>query len=311
MYLRGVIMKYYYISHEGPFRNNLVMGKDLDRVNRDKNKIIITRINGSFHVLICKNGVYEQEKQVLSYFELVNFLKKIAFNAYFLNISGETAYFINSYVKKDDEVNRKEVVPEKVEPFYAINDGKMLKLEAYIKRDVIRDSINMIYEREIQDEEKCQELSLMDFIQNEELFELYHLPFREKGGHFLVPNYSYARPKPFYILSGIYDKSGDVISLSSSDLMNIYMIGNVEKKIVSDIINNIEVKVIKEYGLDSVNSVVEFLDAYHNNEDEHNISERLKRLREHLTEAKDNMPIVDSLDILKRIGEAQNILKKD
>ena len=69
-------MKYYYLSREGPFRNNIVSGKDFDRINRDKSKIVITRINGNFYVLICKNGNYEKEKLVLSYFDLVGVLKE-------------------------------------------------------------------------------------------------------------------------------------------------------------------------------------------------------------------------------------------
>ncbi len=144
-------MKYYYISHEGPFRNNVVMGKDFDRINRDKNKIVITRINGSFHVLICKNGMYEKEKLVLSYFELVNFLKRVSFNVYFVNVSSETAYFINSYVKKEDEVKSKDSQEEIKEDFYAIDDGNMLKLEAYINLSIVKRIMCSIYGQEVSD----------------------------------------------------------------------------------------------------------------------------------------------------------------
>ena len=303
-------MKYYYISHDGPFRNNLVIGKDLDRINRDKNKIIITRINGNFHVLTCKNGIFEKEKKVLSYFELVHFLKSISFNVYFVNVSSETAYFINSYVRKDDEVNRKETIEEKKEPFYAIIDGKMLKLETYINREIIKDSITNIYEKETKDEDKCQEISLIDFVENGELFELYHLPYKEKNGQFLIPNYSYAKPKPFYILSGIYGKSGDMISLSSSDLLNIYLISNIEKQIVNDIISNIDVKIVKEYDLSSVSNVLDFLESYNSDNSSDDINSRLKLLREHFIEAKNNMFIVDNLSIVKKIGETEKVLKK-
>lgn len=302
-------MKYYYLSHEGPFRNNVVVGKDVDRIIRDKNKIIITRINGLFHVLVCKNGVFEKEKIVLSYFELVNYLKRISFNVYFVNVNSETAYFINSYVKKEDEVNRKEKNDNKTEPFYTINDGKMYQLETFINRDVIKNSIMNIYEREIQSEDKCHEISLVDFVQNTELFDLYHLPFKEKSGQFLIPNYSYSSPKSFYILSGIYHKNGDIINLSSTDLTNLCMLKNVEKQVIDDIINNIEVHVIKEYSMTSVNNVVEFLT---NQDNDSNTNSRLKLLREHLIEANDNMGVIENLNILKNniTDNNQNILTK-
>ena len=300
-------MKYYYLSHEGPFRNNIIVGKDIERITRDKNKIIITRINGHFHVLVCKNGIYESEKIVLSYFELVNFLKKVSFNVYFINVNGETAYFINSYVKKEDEVNIKESVENNSESFYTINDSKMYQLETYIDRDIIKNCLSDIYSREIQNKNKCHEISIVDFVKNEELFELYHLPFKEKSGKFLIPNYSYASPKPFYILSGIYKKKGDVINLSSEDLMNLWMIKNGEKQIIDDIISNIDVHIVDEYQMSTINEVVDFLDVC-DKDDKNRL--RLKVLREHLVEAKENMVFVKDLNLLSKNKNINNILTK-
>ena len=64
---------------------------------------------------------------------------------YFVNVSSETAYFINSLIKKDDDVNKKDILEDKKEDFYAISDNNMYKLEAFIDRSIVKKSICTIY----------------------------------------------------------------------------------------------------------------------------------------------------------------------
>ena len=301
-------MKYYYILHDGPFRNNLILGKDLERIIRDKNKIIISRINGSFHVLVCRNGIFEKEKKVLSYFELVNFLKRNTFNAYFINVNGETAYYIHSYVKKDDGYKDNIVMDEKSKPIFTIIGDELLKIDVSINREVIKEKIITIYNNEIVDDSNFQNINLVDFIENSELFEIYHLPFNEKNGKFMIPNYSYSNPSLFYILSGIYSKPGNKINLSGADLLNLNVARIMDERIANDIINSIEFNIEDLYKLEDFSKSIDFIDLYIKQQND--ISIKLKLMKKRLEEAKKNQMIIDDLGLSTKIVEKNNVLLK-
>lgn len=290
-------MKYHFISHEGPFRNNLVPGKDIDRIIREKNKIIITRIKGKFHVLICRNGVFEKEKHIMSYFELVKFLKGISFNAYFVNVPSETAYNIHSYVKKDDEYCKENNVVEKPKALFTINNGNILKMEVFIKRDIIKSKLEEVFNEEIKDDSKTQTLNLIDFVENRELFELCNYPINEKNGKFTVPDYSYAKPNLYYMLSSIYSKDGEFINLTSDDLENLYLAKFMNSNIIDDIIKYIDVNVIDIYNLDEFSKSVEFINSYQKQKKDVHI--KLLLMRNSLMEAKKNTKYVNSLGLLQ------------
>ena len=297
-------MKYYYISHDGPFRNNLIIGKDMDRIICDKNKIIITRINGAFHVLICRNGVFLKEKLVLSYFELINFLKKNSVNTYFVNVNSETAYYIHSYVKKDEVYKNTKEIMEKPKTFFTIAQDKLLKVESFIDRDIIGEKLEDVYNNDSSDDSKVQAISLFDFIENKELFELYHLPFNEKKGKFIVPNYSYASPSLFYILSGIYKKSGDIINLTIDDLRNLFYSRLMDESVTNDILNHVRLNVIEAYDLSDFSKSLDFVDLYKKREND--IYIKLKSMKNSLTEAKKNQKIINELNLLKNLNEINN-----
>lgn len=299
-------MKYYYISHEGPFRNNLIIGKDLDRVVRDKNKIIITRINGSFHVLICRNGSFLKEKLVLSYFELISFLKKNSFNTYFINVNSETAYYIHSYVKKDEIYKDTKEIVEKPKSFFTISEDKLLKVEAFVERDILKEKIVNVYNEDSKNDDKMQIVNLFDFIENSELFELYHLPFNEKNGKFTIPNYSYAKPSLFYILSGIYNKDGDKINLTSDDLVNLYFARIMDNDITEDILNSIELNVTESYDLNEFNKSIDFIYLY--KKQENDIYIKLKTMKNKLEEAKRNQQVINALGLLENV-KSKNLEK--
>lgn len=299
-------MKYYYISHDGPFRNNVMPGKDNERITRDKNKIIITRINGKFHVLVCRNGIYEREKMVFSYFELVNFLKKNSFNTYFLNTNGETAYNVSSYVKREEVVSEETESNEQSKRFFTIQGNNMLKIEAYIDRSILKLKLFQVYDEETRDETKSQELTLNEFIDNKELFELYQLPFCEKGGKFVVPNYSYAHPSLFYILSSIYDGSREKIALSSEDITNLYIASILNEEYVKDITKNIEVRILKEYNREEFTKSLEFMELYSKQERDYYI--KLKKMKSRLLEADKNKKIVDALGLLEEKKEEKPLV---
>ena len=105
-------MKYYYISYGGPFRSNLTSSRDINRITYEKNKIVITRIDSDFHVLLCRDGNYDDDKKVLSYIELVKFLKENKINSYFMNIDGEVAYNIYCDVKKGEFYDNTKDLPK-------------------------------------------------------------------------------------------------------------------------------------------------------------------------------------------------------
>ncbi len=302
------MVKYYYISHDGPFRNNIMPGKDNERITRDKNKIIITRINGMFHVLICRNGVYEKEKKVFSYFGLVDFLKKNYYSTYFLNTSGETAYNIASYVRKEEVITEENSNGNKPKHFFTIQGENVLKVEAYVKRDTLKARLLQVYDEETSDETKSQSLTLSEFIDNKELFELYHLPFNEKGGIFTVPSYSYAHPSIFYILSSIYGRAGDSISLSNDDIRNLYIASVLNEEIVRDLLKELEVRIIKVYNRQEFTQSLEFMDRYSQQENDYLI--KLQKMKSRLRDAERNKKIVDALGILNIPDEKQRIMEK-
>ena len=290
-------MKYYYISHEGPFRNNVVPGKDTERIFRDKNKFIITRIKGRFHVLTCRNGVFAKEKQILSYFELVKFLKRSSFNAYFINVSSETVNNVLSYVKKDDEYCKENNVAESPKSFFTIDDGNILKIEAFIKRDTIKEKLDEVYLDEVKDDSNTQSISLIDFVENKELFELCNYPINERNGKFTIPDYSYAKPNLFYMLSGIYNKEGDKIYLTSDDLECLLIAKIMNEKVTNDIISNIDVSIRDSYNLEEFSKSVSFIDLYKKQENDVHI--KLISMRNCLMDAKRNTKYVNSLGFLK------------
>ena len=299
-------MKYSYISHEGPFRNNIMPGKDIERIIRDKNKFIITRINSNFHVLVYRNGILEKEKLVFSFFELVNFLKKNWFTAYFINVNSETVYHISIYLKKDETIKETDTISPK--RFFTIQGDSMLKLEAYINRNTLKGKLLQVYDEDTIDDSKSQTIGLFDFIENKELFELYQLPFSEKGGKFVVPNYSYAHPSLFYILSSIYKGKDEKINLSSNDIANLYYASILNEDIVKDILKNIEIRILKMYNLDDFSKSIDFIDLYSKQENDSYI--KLKKMKARLEEAINNKKIVDALGLLEIAEKGKEFAKE-
>lgn len=301
-------MKYYYISHEGPFRNNVVTGKDTDRILRDKNKFIITRIKGRFHVLICRNGVFAKEKLILSYFELVDLLRKSSCNSYFINVSGETVNNILSYVKKGVEYSNENIGVVNTKSFFAIDGGSLLKIEAFVNRETFKNTLDEVYHEEIKDEANVQTIGLIDFVQNSELFELCNYPINERAGKFKVLDCSYSNPNVYYLLCGIYNKDGDKINLNSDDLRNLYLASIMNNAMVNDIIESIDINVVEMYSLDEFSKSIDFVDIYKKQEKDVHI--KLISMRNCLDEAKKNTKYVHDLGLLKDGYKMNNMLKK-
>ena len=301
-------MKYYYISREGPFRNNLVIGKDADRILRDKNKIIITRIKGRFHVLICRNGIFEKEKHILSYFELVEFLKKNTFNAYFVNVSSETAYYIHSYVKKDEKFMEDSSVTESPKSFFTLHDGNLLKVEAFVDRSIVKEKLDQVYQDETKDDADAQTVGLFDFVENSELFELYHYPFHEKNGKFTIPGYSYGKPSLFYMLSSLYNKEGEEINLTKDDLLILSLALVMNEEVARDIIGAIRTNILETYSFEQFNRSVDFVDYYKQRERDRQIE--LESMKSRLGEATKNAIFVNALGILDKDSEKGIPFKK-
>ena len=301
-------MKYYYISYDGPFRNYLITGKDVNRILSDKDKIIVTKINGRFHVLLCKNGNFEKEKYVFSYSELIKFLRKSFLNTYFVNVGGEVASRIHSDVKKIDDYG-KDNIDEVPKAFFTIDNSDLIKVEAFVNRDIIKEKLDQVYNEEIKDEKNVQVLDLKDFVENSELFELCHYPINEKNGKFTVLKYGYANPSLYYILSGIYNKYGNNISLDSDDLSNLYIGKAINEDVVNDIVFKIDVNVLAKYNLDDFSKSIEFIDLYKKQEKDLQI--QLLSTRNCLKEAKKNSKYVNNLGILRKEYTKDNTLRKN
>lgn len=301
-------MKYYYVSHEGPFRNNVVPGIDTDRILRDKNKFIITRIKGKFHVLICRNGSFVKEKMVLSYFELVDFLKKSAFNTYFINVSGETVNNIISYVKKGVEYGKDSSSLTTLKSFFTIDGENLLKIEAFVSRDRLKTALEEAYQSEIKDESNVQTIGLIDFVQKSELFELCNYPINERGGKFKVPEYSYSNPNLFYMLCGMYNKEGEFINLTSDDIRNLSLAKLMDNTIVDDLISSIDVNVTEKYNLNEFSKSIDFIDLYKKQENDVHI--KLISMRNCLDDARSNTKYVNNLGILNNEIEKNKVKEK-
>ena len=302
-------MKYYYISHDGTFKNRVILGKDTTRIIRDENKILVTRINDKFHVLVCCNGVFENEKRVLTYSELINLLKVVPCNIYFINTSSEMVNYINSYIKKVD-YNYKDHNYNYNEPIYTVKDGCLLKLYVTVNRDVIKKTIDEVYKEEISNIDNVRFLSIEELMDNKELLELYKYPVHEKKGKFVLPNYSYSNPNLYYILSGIYKKDGDSINITKKDLSNLYFANIIRDGSINDIVNNINIDILKKYNLKELSKSIETIDSYKSGENDVHI--KLISLKNRIEEARANTKYVNGLGLLKDKKEKNNdnVIKK-
>ncbi len=289
-------MKYYYILQNGAFKNRVILGKDIKRIICDANKILVTRINDKFHALVCCNGVYENEKRVLTYLELINLLNVVPCNIYFINISGEMVNYINSYIKKGDYKYR-DYNYSHHEPIFTVKDGSLLKLDVSVSRDVVKKTIDDVYLEEISNDDNVRFLSIEELMNNKELLELYKYPINEKNGKFVLPDYSYSNPNLYYILSGIYIKDGDNINLTKKDLYNLYLANIIRDGSVNEIVNNINVDIIKKYNLKELSKSIESIESYKSGENDVQI--KLVSLKNRIQEARDNTKYVNSLGLLK------------
>ena len=300
-------MKYYYISYGGPFRSNLTSSRDINRIAYEKNKIVITRIDSDFHVLLCRDGNYDDDKKVLSYIELVKFLKENKINSYFMNIDGEVAYNIYCDVKKGEFYDNTRVIPDVSNHLFTINDDCVLKIEVYLDQKYLKWKILEAFDKEVMDDHNYRTIGLDDLIENQELLKLYHFPVNEKYGIFTVPNYSYSKPNLFYLLSSIYKDGKDNITLSNDDINNLYIAKALNEKMVNDLLSKAEVRILKTYNLDEFNQALNFIDSYSKQEDDNYI--KLSLMKRRLEDAKRNKKIVESLGILDDLNKDESFQK--
>ena len=293
-------MKYYYINYR-----DLVLGqgKKIQKINDTSDKIIITEIDSDYHVLIYQNGEFEKEKRVLGFYELAAFLAENKLNTYFVGCNKERAQLVVSTSKRGDyqlpsNIHVLEPGPEKI---YAVHDGKVLRTEVYVDREVVKDAILEAYQRDVSDpDDKVIRKPLSEFMKNEEAFEVYHLPFVERNGKLVIPRYSYIdiNDTLFYALSGIYHKKGDKINLSEQDLWNLYYgLESEDRDIVDKVVDNIEVKVEHEYSLEEYQKSLEFMETYQRNEGEYRLG--LKNAKRTLEKAQGNEVLFNDMYLIK------------
>ena len=291
-------MKYYYINYKDLM---LGTGRKLAKINDASDKIIINEIDSDYHVLIYQNGQFEQEKKVLGFYELAKFLSENKLDTYFVGCSKERAKFVLDAAKRGEFQSTGKTLENGPEKIYAVHNGKVLRTEVYVDRETIKEAILEAYQRDIIDpDDKVMRKPLSELMKNEEVFEVYHLPFIERNGKLVVPRYSYIdiNDTLFYALSGIYHKKGDKINLSEQELYNLYYgLDSKDRDIVDKVVDNLEVKVDHEYSLEDFQRSVEFMETYQRNEGEYRLG--LKNVKRTLQNAQDNEELFNNLYLIK------------
>ncbi len=291
-------MKYYYINYKDLM---LGTGRRLAKLNDASDKIIINEIGSDYHVLIYQNGAFEQEKKVLGFYELAEFLSENKLNTYFVGCSKERAQLVVSASKRGNFQTTGKILEDGPEKIFAVHDGKVLRTEVYVDREAVKEAILEAYQRDVMDpDDKVMRKPLTEFLKNEEAFEVYHLPFIERNGKLVIPRYSYIdiNDTLFYALSGIYHKKGDKINLTNQELWNLYYgLDSKDRDIVEKVLDNVEVKIDHEYSLEDYQKSLEFMETYQRNEGEYRMG--LKNAKRTLETAQDNEVLFNDMYLIK------------
>lgn len=312
-------MKYYYSKNVGCIYDKVSFGLNVEKVKEDKNKMVIIYDQPIFHVMTYKNPIIEDEKKILDYAELVEYIKENNLNVYFFNTNRDVPTLVINDVnsrKKQTTVD----LPSLEESIYTLNDNEIIKLTASVDREIIRDSIKEFFNREKSKdnfmermngtESRFKKVPFKDFISNPTLLDMYNLPLYVSNDDFVVPTYSYNHVNIFYILNGIYSKLGDKINLNEQNLKELYLLTNSEYKyIIDEIIKNIEVRVDNRYDLETFSSSIDYIDNVQKQEHD-NSMQSLNRVKGILNAAKENQEFVHNLGLLNEEKQKQLEIKK-
>ena len=303
-------MKYYYSKIYNDKYDEVSFGRNIDMVKDDTNKIIIFCDYPIFHVMTYKHPFIGNEKLVLDYPELVNYLQQNKLDVYFLNTKKDVPVSVINHINsnKKQEVIELPIIPES---FYTKDNCDIVKISAYIDREIIKKAIKDVYFRELYKDKldnvmndkklKFKKVPFENFIFDNELLNMYNLPLLIRDDAFIVPTYSYTRSNIFYFLNSIYSKLGDNINLSESDIKELYMYLNSEyKNIVNNIINKIQIEEEKRLDINTLSNLIE------NNDIQKQDLNESKRI---LLEANNNEEMIANLGLLDNKIEKRPVTK--
>lgn len=293
-------MNFFYSKKDNNKYIKPLKSSDVNLILDDKNKILVNADEVIFYVITYNNSVCELERKILGYDELVEYLQSSDKNVYFTNIDkaslSSIIYDVNNRLE-----HTKVDYPFIEENIYTMNNDEILKINATVDKQVIKNAINDLYTREYnKDIKKFKKVKLIDFINDRDLLELYNLPLIDKNECFMIPNYSYTHPELFYILNGLYSKIDDnnKIYLNEDNIKDLYLYGFSDNgDIVDRIIKEINIDVVNNYNIDEFSNALNYIERVKKNESDYTIN--LNNIKTILLKAKDNERIIKELKILE------------
>lgn len=301
-------MKYFFAKSLGELYGNITTGRNLDKVKNDPNKLVIIYDEPIFHVITYREPLIEEEKKIFDYAELLDYIKENRLNLYFFNSNK----YVPSAVVSDINRNQKKIIfelPTLVEEFYTKDDIDIIRMSAFVDREVVRNAIKEFFDREMSKAKFMERMNktssgfekvpFKEFITNQTLLDMYNLPLFVSNDDFVVPTYSYIHSNMFYILNGIYSKLGDKINLNEQNIRELYQLLNSEYNyLVQEIMNNIEVKVERRYDIDAFAKDIDYLK-------EHDSTIDLNTAKSILLEAENNKELIQNLGLLNKENAKQ------
>ncbi|MBR1385952.1 MAG: hypothetical protein IJ568_03885 [Bacilli bacterium] len=309
-------MKYYYLNNEGYFKDRIKSGKDIEKINNLKNGLIIAKTknegilsktnntfsldNYSYMIIKIKNSIIEKEKKELLFDELIEYLENNNPPYYFINIPKKDVESIIYWIKNKGD-NQKVEKYDVEKYIYVEKDGKILKTEVSINKDLLKEAIEQEYYLELDEK---QEMKLSDFIGNDKLLKKVKIPLLTEHNKLILPKYN-SFNSVFYSLSDLYsevDKSNRC-KLDEKVLNNLlYQKESSEKKeteeLITEIIKNLKIDVVKEYDKEEFEKSFHFMEMIRDDEYLFNKLNLLK-LKVILTSSQNNKKTFEKIQEIK------------
>lgn len=300
-------MKYFYSKKFFDGYEKMSVGRNLDSVKEDPNKLVIINDDSVYYALTYRNPLLE-EKKVLDYPELVDYIKNSRLNVYFFNMDKELSRRILVEVSDKKEKNKTESSILK-EDIYTIKDDRIIKFKAFVDRKIVRSAIQELfdkekakadfYERMNKTENEFKKTPFKSLVKDPTILENYNLPLFVSNDECVVSTYDHMPSNIFNLLNDIYSKLGDKINLSEKNLRELYLLTNSNyKNIVDEIINSIEVKQEERYNLEIFENSIDYIE---NEKMKDNFdASQLNIIKKYLEEAKNNEEMINNLGILNK-----------
>ena len=300
-------MKYFYSKKFFDGYEKMSVGRNLDSVKEDPNKLVIINDDSVYYALTYRNPLLE-EKKVLDYPELVDYIKNSRLNVYFFNMDKELSRKILVEVSNKKEKNKPESSILK-EDIYTIKDDRIIKFKAFVDRKIVRSAIQELfdkekvkadfYERMNKTENDFKKTPFKSLVKDPTILEMYNLPLYVSNDECVISTYDHMPSNIFNLLNDIYSKLGDKINLSEKNLRELYLLTNSNyKNIVDEIINSIEVKQEERYNLEIFGNSIDYIE---NEKMKDNFdASQLNIIKKYLEEAKNNEEMINNLGILNK-----------